>query len=158
MKAKKGISLIVLVITIIVIIILAAAVLLTLNNNNPIENSKTATFNNDSAEVKSAMALYISNFMAKDYTHDGPFEMKENVANIKIVASYDSTNKKATNSTADAEVVYGTAVTWKDLGFETKPVSIESAEYNAYTGVFTINAAQGYGKVITSEDPDETNP
>lgn len=44
MKAKKGISLIVLVITIIVIIILAGAVIFSLSDKNPADQASLATF------------------------------------------------------------------------------------------------------------------
>ncbi len=60
MKAKHGISLIVLVITIIVIIILAGAVILSLSGNNPINSANKATLLSDraniQAEVSSAVA------------------------------------------------------------------------------------------------------
>ena len=64
MKAKKGISLIVLVITIIVIIILAAAVLLSINNNNPVANARNAVDESDTQEVQSAVTLYLGTVMA----------------------------------------------------------------------------------------------
>lgn len=144
MKAKKGISLIVLVITIIVIIILAAAVLLTLNNNNPIENSKTAVYDNDCAEVKSALALYVSNFMANDPTHNGPFAADE--TEVNIVAT--GTNKAAYASVAEDGTTTATTTTttvlWSDLGFKSAPISIASAKYNPSTGEFTFTATQGY--------------
>lgn len=61
MKAKKGISLIVLVITIIVIIILAGAVILSLQNNNPINTASEATARSNKSELQSGIALYLAN-------------------------------------------------------------------------------------------------
>ena len=61
MKAKNGISLIVLVITIVVIIILAAAVILSLNNNNPINNSRVASLSQTRDNLESAVSMYLSN-------------------------------------------------------------------------------------------------
>ncbi|MCX8073984.1 MAG: hypothetical protein N2749_00145 [Clostridia bacterium] len=57
MKAKKGISLIVLVITIIVIIILAGAVILSLSNNNPIGQANFSTFLSDRSNIQDAITL-----------------------------------------------------------------------------------------------------
>ena len=65
MKAKKGISLFVLVITIIVIIILAGAVILSINKNNPVNAANQATFLNDRSELTSAMSLQIANDYSK---------------------------------------------------------------------------------------------
>ena len=137
MRNKKGISLIVLVITIIVIIILAAAVILTLNGNNPINNSKQATFDSDCAELKSAMSMYMTTFMAKDLNHDGPFDTSA----ITIVQTVDteSGQKEAKLATAVGTTrTAGNVVTWKTLGFSEQPASIKSATYNATTGLFTI--------------------
>ena len=142
---KRGISLIVLVITIIVIIILAAAVILTLNGNNPIDNSKQATFDNDCAELKSAMSMYMTTFMANDLNHDGPFE----IVGADTVATDDDTKivigagtgseKEAVYATAvGTSRIAGTKVEWKTLGFSGQPASIKSATYNATTGLFTI--------------------
>lgn len=66
MKAKNGISLIVLVITIVVIIILAAAVILSLGENNPINDSKVASLLNNKDNVQSAMVNAISARLAKN--------------------------------------------------------------------------------------------
>ena len=60
MKAKYGISLIVLVITIVVIIILAAAVILSLGSNNPINSSRVAKLTQSKDNIESAMSIYIS--------------------------------------------------------------------------------------------------
>ena len=71
MKAKNGISLIVLVITIVVIIILAAAVILSLGDNNPINNSKVAQLTQTRDNIESAVQIYLSNEFTKcqgDYT------------------------------------------------------------------------------------------
>ncbi len=60
MKAKNGISLIVLVITIVVIIILAAAVILSLGSNNPINSSRVAKLTQSKDNIESAMSIYVS--------------------------------------------------------------------------------------------------
>lgn len=60
MKAKNGISLIVLVITIVVIIILAAAVIFSLGNNNPINSSRVAKLTQSKDNIESAMSIYVS--------------------------------------------------------------------------------------------------
>ncbi len=158
MKAKKGISLIVLVITIIVIIILAAAVLLSLSKNNPMDNARTATYENDKAEVRSAVALYISNFVAKDYYHNGPFDTSGSVTSIDVGIK-DGTDVKTglgnqvVPSTGTEEdngqvktVSYNTSVTWDQLGLigSSKPTSIYSCTYNPATGEFSFTAAAGY--------------
>lgn len=65
MKAKNGISLIVLVITIVVIIILAAAVILSLGDNNPINNSKVAQLTQTRDNIESAVQIYLSNEFTK---------------------------------------------------------------------------------------------
>ena len=73
MKAKNGISLIVLVITIVVIIILAAAVILSLGQNNPINNSKVATLTQARDNIESAVQIYLSNEFTRcqgDYTSE----------------------------------------------------------------------------------------
>ena len=145
MKAKKGISLIVLVITIIVIIILAAAVLLTLNNNNPINNSKQATFDSDVAEVKSAINMYISNFMAKNPNHDGPFDPTTEqdwvtIGTANTEAAYAELTKIENVGGVDTKVenpnpttTYGDGVTWEDLNVG-KPASIRFMLFNCETG------------------------
>ena len=148
---KRGISLIVLVITIIVIIILAAAVILTLNGNNPIDNSKQATFDNDCAELKSAMSMYITTFMAKDANHDGPFDIEgadtettDDDTKITIGSGTEAIPAKVVGAKpedADDPENYrtpGNAVNWTTLGFSEQPASIKSATYNATTGLFTI--------------------
>ena len=65
MKAKNGISLIVLVITIVVIIILAAAVILSLGNNNPINSSRIATLTQTRDNIESATTMYLSTAFTK---------------------------------------------------------------------------------------------
>ena len=134
MNNKKGISLIVLVITIIVIIILAAAVILTLNSNNPIENSKQATFDNDCDAIKSSMALFIGNFMAKDVNHDGPFTVSDDDVEVTI----GDTNCVAPSVTVGTSITPNDQVSWSDLGLSGKPASVDTATYNATTGKFTI--------------------
>ena len=138
MRNKKGISLIVLVITIIVIIILAAAVILTLNGNNPIENSKQATFDSDCAELKSAMSMYMTTFMAEDVNHDGPFA---NTGTVTIVATVPEGKAEAVPSeTVGTTRTASDVVTWKTLGFSGQPASIKTATYNPATGLFDITA------------------
>lgn len=64
MKAKKGISLIVLVITIIVIIILAGAVILNLTQNNPMDSARIAKVTQERESLESAILLYSQKVMA----------------------------------------------------------------------------------------------
>ena len=66
MKAKKGISLIVLVITIIVIIILAGAVILSLQKNNLIDQATQAKYVSDKDSIQSEVTLALSSIMAKN--------------------------------------------------------------------------------------------
>ncbi len=133
-NSKKGISLIVLVITILVIIILAAAVLLSLNNNNPITNSKQAAFDNDVSEVRSAINLYISNFLAKNPTNDGPFN--PDTDQDWIMVCRDTVTNAVSSvraSTADGTTTYGNCVTWKDLGLNDAPSTIRTMFFNVET-------------------------
>jgi len=136
---KKGISLIVLVITIIVIIILAAAVILTLNNNNPIQNSKQATFDNDVAEVTSAINIYIANFMAKNPVHDGPFDTSSTASDWITVGTATKEAKPAAG--VNGTTTYGTGVTWTALGIN-QPASISSMEFNVKTGQVKATPSQ----------------
>lgn len=135
-NSKKGISLIVLVITIIVIIILAAAVLLSLQNNNPIENSRKATIDNDASELKSSLALYISNFMANDANHNAPFE-KGKTIKIKETATNPKMAKTVNEDTTTSE-----EVSFSTLGIKSK--AIKSATYEVDTGKLTLTIAKGY--------------
>lgn len=66
MKAKNGISLIVLVITIIVIIILAGAVILSLSQSNPVDQAKWATFVNQKADIQDMINLEIVDQFSKN--------------------------------------------------------------------------------------------
>ena len=122
-NSKKGISLIVLVITIIVIIILSAAVLLTMSKNNPVDNAVLATYSSDKAEIKSAISLFITNYMAK---HEGnsPLTGTSAITIDGTVAQLESALPSIT-------------LTWGDLGFDKKPASIATATYNPETGVFS---------------------
>ena len=129
---KRGISLIVLVITIIVIIILAAAVILTLNNNNPIANSKQATFDSDVAEVTSALNIYISNFIAKNPIHDGPFNTSGTEANSWITVGGLTANDAKYGSEAAGQT-YSTSVSWSALGIK-QPSTIAAIQFNAVNG------------------------
>ena len=129
---KRGISLIVLVITIIVIIILAAAVILTLNNNNPINNSKQATFDSDVAEVTSALNIYISNFIAKNPIHDGPFDTSGAEADSWITVGGLETADAAYGSEAAGQT-HSTSVSWKALGIK-QPSTIAKIQFNAKNG------------------------
>lgn len=74
MKAKNGISLIVLVITIIVIIILAGAVILSLNQNNPVDQAKWATFVNNRADIQEMINMDILDKFGKD---EGNFTVEQ---------------------------------------------------------------------------------
>lgn len=76
MKAKNGISLIVLVITIVVIIILAAAVILSLGNNNPINSSKVAKLTQSKDNIESAISIYVSSQYAKTAGGDTDVDSK----------------------------------------------------------------------------------
>ena len=129
---KRGISLIVLVITIIVIIILAAAVILTLNNNNPIANSKQATFDSDVAEVTSALNIYISNFIAKNPIHDGPFKTSEAEDDSWITVGGLTANDAKYGSEAAGQT-YSTSVSWSALGIK-QPSTIKAIQFNAVNG------------------------
>ena len=129
-NSKKGISLIVLVITIIVIIILAAAVLLSLNANNPISNARQATFDSDVDNVRSAINLYIGNFMANNPTHDAPFN--PSTAKDWIYVGEGGSIEAKYAETADSNTTYGDKVTWEKLGLS-KPASIKSIAYNCET-------------------------
>lgn len=137
-NSKKGISLIVLVITIIVIIILAAAVLLSMNNNNPIENSKSAVVNNDAAELKSALSLYIANFMANDANHNSPFGDNEE---IKVVKSTTETAPSYAGNVGDTTTT-AKEITFAELGVTSN--SIDSFTFNTKTNKFVFTPVSGY--------------
>ena len=137
-NSKKGISLIVLVITIIVIIILAAAVLLTMSKNNPVDNAKQAVSDNDVAELKSAMALYIANFVANDANHSSPFADTEKV---KVSATLEGTKPVIAENVGDT-TTQGTGLTFTDLGVSSK--AVQSFEYDVSTGTFTFVMNTGY--------------
>ena len=132
-NSKKGISLIVLVITIIVIIILAAAVLLSLNANNPISNARQATFDSDVDNVRSAINLYIGNFMANNPTHDGPFNPGTAGGKDWIYVGEGGSVEAEYADDADSDTTYGDQVTWAKLGLSGKPASIKAIAYNCET-------------------------
>ena len=93
MKAKKGISLIVLVITIVVIIILAAAVMLSINDNNPFDRAREAVDENDKDETQSAINLLLGNIMSdihESVTISGTSESDVLVFEAPVVTSSDS--------------------------------------------------------------------
>ena len=141
MKAKKGISLIVLVITIIVIIILAAAVILSLTKNNPMDSARTATYENDMSEVRAAVALYIF-----DPTNSA---VKIGIDNGTDLEDNSATPAKGTTNTQIKDIPnYATQVSWAQLGLtgSSKPTSIYSCTYNMTTGEFTFTPAAGYTK------------
>ncbi len=139
-NSKKGISLIVLVITIIVIIILAAAVLLTMSKNNPVDNAKQAVSDNDVAELKSAMALYIANFVANDANHSSPFADTEKVKVSATLEEGSTEPKKA--ASVGAETIQGNALRFAELGVTSK--AVKSFEYDVSTGKFTFVMNTGY--------------
>ena len=150
MRAKKGISLIVLVITIIVIIILAAAVLLSLNNNNPINNSKQATFDSDVDSVKSAINMYIANFMAKNPTHDGPFDVTTTLQGAPTTAWIkigESTGRAYLAKDNTSNTLYGNTITWNDLGFTSIPSSMTEFYFNVVTGEVVAKPTQSNVKM-----------
>lgn len=104
MKAKNGISLIVLVITIVVIIILAAAVILSLGNNNPINNSRVAAVSQTRDNLQSAVSLYLSTKFAK-YT--GEYDAAQVLfARPTTGSAYDATSNTLPGMTAD-DVILG---------------------------------------------------
>lgn len=139
-NSKKGISLIVLVITIIVIIILAAAVLLTMSKNNPINSAKQAVSDNDVAELKSAMALYIANFVANDPNHSAPFA---DDAEVAVATTLPSGKVKPAMATAiGGTTTQGNGLEFSDLGVNSK--SVKSFTYDVATGVFTFTMNAGY--------------
>ncbi|MDD3303725.1 MAG: hypothetical protein PHP54_02295 [Clostridia bacterium] len=130
MKAnKKGISLIVLVITIIVIIILAAAVILTLNNNNPINNATDAVFKSDSAEITSALAIYIGNYMAKN-NGVSPFSTTTAPA-VEIEIGTPRTIDQVKGDVPQDKL------NWSDIGLSGMPGSMKKATVNSITGKVT---------------------
>jgi len=67
---KKGISLIVLVITVIVLSILATTVIISLSNTNIINQTNSAVFKSDMANLKSAYELYVASKLIDDRTYD----------------------------------------------------------------------------------------
>lgn len=136
-SSRKGLSLIVLIITIVVIIILAAAVILTLNRNNPTFNARKATFFSDKAEVQSAVAIYVENYMAKSKGIP-PFLQDDTEITIQ------SGGKRADDPTNDAtfhpepkNILY-----WEDIGMKKgKPGSMkEPVTVNSSTGQVTAQS------------------
>lgn len=141
-NSKKGISLIVLVITIIVIIILAAAVLLSLQNNNPIDNANKATFQNDASEIKSSIALFLGNYMAKSngvspFLATGEITIGDTARTIAITA-------------VDEKTAPENVLSWTDLGMSGKPASVATAKYNVATGKLTCTSTNT--KLATAEN------
>ncbi len=103
MKAKKGISLIVLVITIIVIIILAGAVILNLTQNNPINSAKVARLVQEKESLESAISLYLSQQIAKtsgDYTVEQILTAKTSSGAISGMTALVGTNALTSNTKA----------------------------------------------------------
>lgn len=132
-NSKKGISLIVLIITIVVMIILAAAVILTLNQNNPTKNANQATYDSDVAEIQSAVAMYVGNYMAKS-NGISPFAA---TGTIRIGAEARTDKLTAdgiTNQTQENKL------SWTDIGLKKAPASINDA------------AGDGNGVVIDAVD------
>ena len=133
MKAKNGISLIVLVITIVVIIILAAAVILSLGQNNPINTSKVASLTQTRDNLESAVQIYLSNEFTKcqgDYTAKQIIEGQSAVA----PSTYTSTalvKDAKLGSTDFAQIDEGAAKTL--LGIDV-PVTGQTWYLNPNTG------------------------
>lgn len=158
MKAKNGISLIVLVITIVVIIILAAAVILSLGNNNPINSSRVAKLTQSKDNIESAMSIYISSkFVNTAVAGDTNSEaIITNVDGEKSVC-YESTGKKLTlKDGTNVEKAY--AITkWSALDM-TEPAG-ETWYYAPNTGkVYVMFAASGATTAVApSWSNDTTN-
>lgn len=140
MKAKNGISLIVLVITIVVIIILAAAVILSLGDNNPINSSRVAKLTQSKDNIESAMSIYVSSKFVDS-------AVAGNTTSTAIVTAKDavcanSTTKKLTlKDGTNVEKAY--AITnWSALDMTT-PAG-ETWYYAPNTGkVYVMFAASG---------------
>ena len=136
MKAKNGISLIVLVITIVVIIILAAAVILSLGQNNPINTSRVASLTQTRDNLESAISIHLSNEFAKcqgAYASDdilkGVSDATEGAYNVAGVV--DTT---AGSNIGDFYKVKTDSTTKTKLGLELKDDSAEVWYINIKTG------------------------
>lgn len=141
MKAKNGISLIVLVITIVVIIILAAAVILSLGNNNPINSSKVAKLTQSKDNIESAMSIFISSQWAKTAAEvDTDAEtLVTKTTSTSIPSPICSTSNAFTDSTETAsKVKTGVAYAITDEGWSalnvSKPTEGEAWYYAPATG------------------------
>ena len=143
MKAKNGISLIVLVITIVVIIILAAAFILSLGSNNPINSSKVAKLTQSKDNIESAMSIFISSQWAKTAaTEDSDAEKLVTTTSTSITTPICNVSKKFTknetklaigdgNTAIDADAYLITG--WNQLNVS-KPADGEDWYYAPATG------------------------
>lgn len=140
MKAKNGISLIVLVITIVVIIILAAAVILSLGNNNPINSSKVAKLTQSKDNIESAMSIFIYSQWAKTAAEaDTDAATLVTTTSTSITSPICSTSNAFTDSTETASgVKTGVAYAITDEGWAalnvSKPTEGEAWYYAPATG------------------------
>lgn len=136
MKAKNGISLIVLVITIVVIIILAAAVILSLGDNNPINDSKVAGLLNNKDNVQSAMLNAISSRLAKNAV-----STSDTVTLLTIAPAIVDDTEMTAGSVEGLHKITG----WEELGI--KQPSTDDWYYSVKDGrvyVAISNPAQYY--------------
>lgn len=151
MKAKNGISLIVLVITIVVIIILAAAVILSLGNNNPINSSRVAKLTQSKDNIESAMSIYISSKFV-DTAVAGDTTSAAIVTATDAVCSGSTPKKLTLKDGTEVNTAY--AITkWSELDI-TEPTG-EVWYYAPNTGkVYVMFAASG---ATTAVEPSWAN-
>ena len=134
MKAKNGISLIVLVITIVVIIILAAAVILSLGQNNPINTSRIASLTQTRDNLESAISIHLSNEFAKCQGAYASDEILTGVTN-EAEGAYNVTGVVGERlGTTDYYAVLTDSDTKETLGVELKDDSAEVWYINIKTG------------------------
>lgn len=153
MKAKNGISLIVLVITIVVIIILAAAVILSLGSNNPINSSRVAKLTQSKDNIESAMSIYVSS----KFVNTAVAGVTDSEA---IVTAEDAVCGKTTRKTLtlkdNTEVKTAYEITkWEELDM-TQPAG-ETWYYAPNTGkVYVMFAASGATTAVEPSWANET--
>ena len=148
MKAKKGISLIVLVITIIVIIILAGAVILNLTQNNPINSAKVAKIVQERESLESSISLYLSRVIAStsgDYTVAQILEGKA----IKRPANSE-TSTPATYYDALVTTSTETVGTTTVNGFISNPSSVIDLNPSTASGTWYVDTATGKCYLVVS--------
>ena len=126
MKAKKGISLIVLVITIIVIIILAGAVIFTLAGNNPTEKANYATFLDARSQLQDKVTMtYATNFETlSDLSGEALSTKYETLLTADLAKANAKFKFGAFSVNADSEVIFtvtGDEPTWLSAQEDSKP-------------------------------------